>query len=180
MRDAPLDNSAPALRGGAPRRTPALRGGALRVMQWVLRLCLAGLFVYAGALKLLDPAGFAEDISHYRLLPEALVAPFALGLPVLEVVVGAGLLSRAYMKGAAALCALLLGVFAVAMAQSKLRGIDLECGCFGASTEARVSWGKVTLDAVLAMLAAWLARPASTAATPAKDPAPAPPASPRP
>ena len=87
------------------------------------------------------------------------MAPFALAMPVLEVVTAAGLLWPAYAQGAAALCALMLLTFAVAMAQTKLRGINLDCGCFGAGAEAQVSWGKVTLDAGLAMLALWLVRP---------------------
>ena len=78
---------------------------------------------------------------------------------MLELVAGLALLVPAYTRGAALLCASLLGTFAIAMAQSKLRGIDLECGCFGAASEARVSWTKVTLDLALAMLAVWLVRP---------------------
>jgi uncharacterized membrane protein YphA (DoxX/SURF4 family) len=131
----------------------------LQWLQWGVRLGVAGLFIYAAVPKLLDAAHFAEDINHYRMLPEALVGPLALGLPALELVAGLALLVPAYTRGAALLCAAMLGMFAIAMAQSKLRGIDLECGCFGAASEARVSWTKVTLDLALAMLAAWLVRP---------------------
>jgi len=123
------------------------------------RVSLALMFAYAGALKLADPTGFATDIANYRMLPDALVGPLALGLPVLEVVTALGLLWPAYAQGAAALCALMLGAFAIAMAQTKLRGIDLACGCFGAGADAQVSWSKVALDVALAMLALWLVRP---------------------
>jgi uncharacterized membrane protein YphA (DoxX/SURF4 family) len=136
-----------------------MRGAWVQALQWLVRLGIAGLFLYAAVPKLLDPTHFAEDISHYRVLPEAFVGPLALGLPVLELVAGLALLVPAYSRGAALLCAGLLGMFAIAMAQSKLRGIDLECGCFGAASEARVSWTKVTLDLLLAMLAVWLVRP---------------------
>src|SRR6266478_9192358 len=43
-----------------------------RMLGWValaLRVVLAGLFVLAGALKLLDPAAFALEISRYQLIP---------------------------------------------------------------------------------------------------------------
>lgn len=136
-----------------------MRGARLHWLVWAARLGVAGLFIAAAVPKLLDAAHFAEDINHYRMLPESFVGPLALGLPVLELVAGLALLVPAYTRGAALLCAAMLGVFAIAMAQSKLRGIDLECGCFGAASEARVSWTKVTLDLALAMLAAWLVRP---------------------
>jgi hypothetical protein len=153
-----------------------MRGQWQPWLQWGIRLGVAGLFVFAAAPKLLDATHFADDVNHYRLLPEALVAPFALGLPVLELVVGVGLLVPAYQRGAALLSALMLGLFAVAMAQSKLRGIDLECGCFGAASEARVSWTKVTLDVLLAMLAVWLVRPLPKTPPAAEHAQPAPPA----
>jgi putative oxidoreductase len=149
MSAARLDIEAPHRRFAAARRW----------LHWGARLGIAGLFIYAAVPKLLDAGRFAEDINHYRILPEAWVAPLALGLPVLELVAGLALLIPAYTRGAALLCAVMLGGFAIAMAQSKLRGIDLECGCFGAASEARVSWTKVTLDLLLAMLAGWLVRP---------------------
>jgi putative oxidoreductase len=139
------------------------RPQALEAGRWLVRLGLAAVFLYAGGLKLLDPNSLAEAIGNYRMLPPALVGPLALGLPVLEIVAGVALLIPPYTRGAAVLCALMLGAFAVAMAQSKLRGIDLDCGCFGASDEARVSWTKVTVDLLLAMLAVWIARPQSRA-----------------
>jgi len=137
----------------------ALQASPARLLRVLARIGLAGVFAYAGALKLADPNGFATDIANYRMLPEALVGPLAVGLPVLELVTALGLLWPAYTQGAAALCALMLGGFAIAMAQTKLRGIDLDCGCFGAGADAQVSWTKVALDVALAMLALWLVRP---------------------
>jgi hypothetical protein len=120
---------------------------------------LAGLFLYAGGLKLADPVGFAQDLLHYRVLPEPLIGPLAVGLPVLEIVCGLGLLTRTYMRGSALLTGLMLALFAAAMAQAKLRGINLDCGCFGAAASMQVSWTKVAINVGLAMLAIWIARP---------------------
>jgi hypothetical protein len=122
-------------------------------------LSLAGLFLYAGGLKLADPVGFAQDLLHYRVLPELLIGPLAVGLPVLETVCGLGLLTRTYMRGSALLSGLMLALFAAAMAQAKLRGINLDCGCFGAAASMQVSWTKVAINVGLAMLAMWIARP---------------------
>lgn len=125
---------------------------------WLIRLGLAGLFLWTGGQKLLEPGAFAASIANYRVLPDALVGAAAIGLPVLEIVVGLALLVPAYAQGAALIVAALLAVFAVAMAQSKLRGIDLDCGCFGAGNDSQVSWLKVTVNLGLAMLAVWTSR----------------------
>ena len=120
-------------------------------LAWAVRLGLAGLFAYAGASKLLDPQGFAEDLQNYRALPDAWAGMLAVALPMLELVVAAGLLATSHAGGAALLSGLLLAAFAGAMAQAKLRGIDVECGCFGGAS--RVSWWKVALDLGLAAAA---------------------------
>lgn len=129
----------------------------VKLVQWAGRIGLAGLLLWASVSKLGDPAAFAQDISHYRVLPAALVGPLALLLPALECVVAVALLTRPYFAGAALLSGLMLAIFAVAMAQAKLRGIDLACGCFGNEAAAPVSWTKVAFDGALAMLAGWVA-----------------------
>lgn len=143
-------------------------GPLLSAAHWLIRISLAALFLWTGAQKLLEPGAFAASIANYRVLPEALVGAAAVGLPVLEMVVGLALLVPAYAQGAAVIVALLLSVFAAAMAQSKLRGIDLDCGCFGAEQASQVSWLKVTVNLGLAMLAVWTARARLSLPTPKK------------
>ena len=107
--------------------SPALKTAAL----WSGRLLLGGAFAYAAAQKILDPAAFATDLGHFRLLPVALIAPFALYLPWLELLCGVGVLCRWSERGALFLTALLCGVFCVALASAWFRGLDINCGCFG-------------------------------------------------
>ena len=135
---------------------------------WLTRIGLAALFLWTGAQKVLEPGAFAASIANYRVLPELLVGATAIGLPVLELVVGLALLVPRYARGAAVIVAALLTVFAAAMAQSKLRGIDLDCGCFGAEQQSQVSWLKVTVNLGLAMLAVWTARARLSLPTPKK------------
>ncbi|MDH5672214.1 MAG: hypothetical protein OEZ06_08700 [Myxococcales bacterium] len=134
----------------------ASAAGAFALAHGLARLLLSGIFLYTGVTKLADPGALATDIANYRLLPEALAGPAALLLPVLELVVGAALLSRSHLAGGGALAGALLLAFAAAMAQAKLRGIDLNCGCFGAGVESQVSWAKVGIDVALAAPALWL------------------------
>ena len=124
--------------------SPEQRAQLQRVSSWTWRLFLASLFAVAGLSKVGAASDFARDIANYRLVPDTFAAWAALFLPVLELVLAVGLLLPRYVRGAGALGALLLAGFAAAMAQAKLRGIDLACGCFGGDTQ--VSWGKVALN----------------------------------
>ena len=53
-------------------------------MSWFVRLMVAGLFVYAGAVKWLRPDAFLADIESYRMLPYWLAWLTAFYLPPLE------------------------------------------------------------------------------------------------
>lgn len=118
---------------------------------------LAAVLFSAGVAKLGDPNALAEVIANYRVLPDALVIALAGILPVAEILVALALVAGPCVQGAGLVGAAMLTGFAGAMAQAKLRGIDLECGCFGASVHAQVSWGKVALNVAFAGLAAWVA-----------------------
>jgi hypothetical protein len=125
-----------------------------RAVAWAMCVILAGVFALAAVPKLIDPSGFANDLLNYRVLPDALVGLFALFMPALELVIAAALLWPRYQRGAALLSTLLLVSFAAAMAQARIRGIDLSCGCFGAAFESKVSWLTVTRSLVLAAMSA--------------------------
>ena len=95
------------------------------------RLFIGGLFLYAGATKLADTAGFSQVIAAYRILPDPLVPCAALGLPAFELVAGAGtLLNRRWaILGVLGMMVLFLGVLGYGVAM----GLDIDCGCFSAS-----------------------------------------------
>jgi hypothetical protein len=74
-------------------------------------------------------------------------------VPAFELVVAIGLLIPMYARGASLIAASMLLLFSVAMAQARMRGIDLSCGCFGAAFEAKVSWLTVARSAALGAIA---------------------------
>jgi len=107
-----------------------------RLASLLLRLAMGGLLLYAGIAKLRDPAGFAQEIANYQLMPG--LAPYlAVTLPAIELLVGGALLFSPWRwRQAGALgAALLLGVFLVAAGSAVARGLDISCGCFGTGTE---------------------------------------------
>jgi putative oxidoreductase len=125
---------------------------AATLLPRVCAVIIAGVFLAAAIPKLIDPASFASDIQNYRVLPEHLAGHAALYVPAFELVIALALLWPRYQRGAALLATAMLVVFAVAMAQARVRGIDLSCGCFGAAFESKVSWWTVARSSGLAVL----------------------------
>ena len=102
-------------------------------------LLLGGLFVAAGALKAWDPAGFAADIFHYRLVPWSVAVGLSLYLPWLEVIAGGALLLGRGRRAGLWVVSALMAVFAGAALWAAVRGLDIGCGCFG-GTQGEAQW----------------------------------------
>ena len=95
------------------------------------RLLLSLVFVYAGTSKLLDPQAFSTSIDHYHLLPYPLVLGLALYLPWLEIVTGLAVMLHWRYRGALVLLIALYALFSTALASAWMRGLNIDCGCFG-------------------------------------------------
>jgi len=105
------------------------------IMRWgktVLRTAVGGLFVYAGVLKASDPTAFLKSIENYQILPHAAAVAAAFYLPYLEIFCGTGLVIKRLQSGALALLGGLMFVFIAALLAAWVRGLDIDCGCFGA------------------------------------------------
>ena len=134
-----------------------------RFLSFVLRLVVGGVFVYAGVLKILDPAQFANDVANYRLLPSALVNFVAITLPWVETVAGILMVMGFWLPGSALVITGLMGVFLVAIGQALMRGLDIQCGCFGTIRAGKIDAKTLVFDVALFVFAAWLYWRASTA-----------------
>jgi hypothetical protein len=125
---------------------------ALTTLEWICRLALAGLFLYAALPKLADPAAFAKAITNYKvsfpLIGQNYVYPAAIFLPALELIAGLGLLYHKTKHAAGAVATVLLSVFTILILQAVLRGFNIDCGCFGTSDLAaakahKVGWSRL-------------------------------------
>lgn len=131
------------------------------LLEWLLRLGLGGLFLYAGAVKLDDLQQFYLDVHHFELTPSDVSMVLAMFLPWLEIAVGAALVSRRLYLGAITLSAGMSIVFLVAIASAWWRGLDITCGCFGRETNQtnfpqHIAFNGAMLAAALCL--AWLDR----------------------
>ena len=98
----------------------------------IFRLVLGGLFVYAGVVKVLDPLEFAQNIRNYRLVGQALSFLTAVVLPWLEILAGVALAAGIWKRASALIITGLLVFFILLTLVTIARGLDVECGCFGA------------------------------------------------
>lgn len=130
----------------AIRRATA-RAIALRV----IGIALGATFVYASLDKIARPDRFADIVKDYQMLPALFVNAFALLMPWVEMVTGAALVLGVWRRAAGLLAAALTVAFMVAIAQARLRGLDIECGCFDVSSTSstKASWSLFARDAVL-------------------------------
>lgn len=147
-----MDESRLAGRSGSVPHMQIDRAFIVKTSVIAARMIVAGVFVYAAVPKLLDPQAFAESIANYRVLPDVFSAWGALVLPSVELVLAAALLWGPLVEGAAWLIGALLLMFSSGMVQALVRGIDVDCGCFGSATQMDVGAGALLKNAVLLAL----------------------------
>jgi putative oxidoreductase len=127
----------------------SVAGEKMKILLRVVAILIGALFVYAGAVKVIDPVAFARDIDNYKMLPWRAGVWLALYLPWLEILCGLALITRVLYRGSVFIVTSLMSVFILASIVAKGRGLDVRCGCFGhASTYLNFSWHLV-LDFLL-------------------------------
>ena len=126
----------------------------------VVRLILGGIFVAAGAIKVVDPLTSIRAVRAYQLLPDGWVRVVGWGLPFGEIALGLLLIAGLCTRWAALLAAALLVVFLIAVVSAAARGLSIDCGCFGGGGQ--VAGGQtaypleVARDLGFLLLAGWL------------------------
>jgi uncharacterized membrane protein YphA (DoxX/SURF4 family) len=94
----------------------------------LLRFVIGAVFAYAGFIKLMDPKSFAKVISQYDLIPELLLAPVSIGLPLLELLAGLGLIFN--IRGSLSVIFGMLVLFVFVLWYGTLKDLSIDCGCF--------------------------------------------------
>jgi uncharacterized membrane protein YphA (DoxX/SURF4 family) len=129
----------------------------MNIVVLIARLIVGGVFVVAGGLKIGHADQFAAQIAAFGIVPQPVVAPMALLLPFLEVLLGLYLIVGLYTRLVAGIAIVQLLIFAGAIASAVLQGHSLSCGCFGPNDTSVTSWPEVGRDIALAVVAALIA-----------------------
>ena len=126
----------------------------IKILHWLCRLIIAGVFIYSGYIKLQETLQFAVAISGYKMVPEHLIYPMARTLPWVEIILGLAVLIGWKIRYFSAATAALLLFFIVVLSITILRGIEANCGCFG--LDERISPLTVLRDSLFLIPALYL------------------------
>jgi uncharacterized membrane protein YphA (DoxX/SURF4 family) len=140
-----------------------------RLIMWLGRLLLGGIFIYAGYSKIFFPnrflwplemlkfsvaanlSNFSFQVDSYKMLSPAGVRFVAHSLPFAEILLGLLLLIGWRLKIWGAIVSLLLLGFVTVVTRAYLLHMDINCGCFAAPEP--VSLKKILEDSAMAALA---------------------------
>ncbi len=136
---------------------------ALQVTRIGLQLSIGGILLASAIGKSLDVPGFIEVLKTYRAFPDALLAPLAYGIIVVEATLGVWVLSGRRLRGSALAAGIVNLGYALWMTLSLVRGLELtNCGCFGVFLPQPLRWYSPLEDLVLVAGSVWLWRIAAT------------------
>lgn len=128
----------------------------------IARLALGGVLFAAGWLKIFTPAKSQMAVRAYEVLPIPVANFLGLVLPWLEIGVGVLLILGVGVRLSAIIGGALMLLFIVAIAQAGLRGLSIDCGCFGGGGAVEAGKTKylseILRDTGLALLALYLIR----------------------
>jgi len=106
-----------------------------RILHYLFRLILGGVFIWAGIIKITNPLGFAQDIANYLIFPQNVSFFLALLLPWIEVICGVFIITGLFLRSSSAFLSCILVGFLILIFVTMIRGIDVECGCFGSLSQ---------------------------------------------
>jgi uncharacterized membrane protein YphA (DoxX/SURF4 family) len=136
---------------------------AIVTLAWLARVTLGLVLIYSGMIKIARPYEFLNSVFQYQLLGPNSATLVAAVLPFVELTLGAALLCGAFTLGAALLASILFVIFTVGQASALLRGLDADCGCFGAVE--KVGWASLLRTGALLAGALFCVAPGYRAAT---------------
>ena len=122
---------------------------ALPWLGLAIRLIAGSVWVLAGATTVPDLGAFAVQVDRYQLLPTFLVVPFAYVLPFFEIFLGLYIAAGLFVRASALAGTILFAIFVGAQGQALIRGLILDCGCFGAIARIPVGPWTILRDIVL-------------------------------
>ena len=140
-----------------------------RIILWIGRLVLGGIFVYAGIAKLIYPnthlwpmfflkfsvstnlSMFQQQVESYRMLSPDAAQLLAHTLPFVEIALGLLLLVGWQVRIWATLITLIIVGFLGVVTRAYLLHMDINCGCFG--TPEKLTLWTVIRDSLLSALA---------------------------
>jgi putative oxidoreductase len=131
----------------------------LRILHWLSRSILGGIFIYSGYIKTQNWLQFVGAINGYKLFSDNndwLVWKIADYFPWFEIALGLSLLLliKRKIRYAAVVATALMLFFIILLTITYFRGIEANCGCF--SFDDRISPKTIARDSLMLLPALYL------------------------
>jgi prepilin-type N-terminal cleavage/methylation domain-containing protein len=121
----------------------------ITIMIRSIGFCIGVFLVATSFGHILDPYKFLHSVLNYRLISGVYAQWMAIFIPWVQIFAGIALIIGICRKGALGIAASLFTLFFLAQLTALVRGLDINCGCFG-SGDHPVSWqGCIGLVALL-------------------------------
>ncbi|NHN54290.1 DoxX family protein [Calidifontibacter sp. DB0510] len=124
----------------------------------VLRLIVGAVMLWAGITKAMNLSETQMATRAFQILPYELAGAWGLVMPFVEILVGALLVVGLFVRPAAIVAGLLMVAFIIGIISVWVRGISIDCGCFGGggTTKEPAYPMELARDIALFACCAWL------------------------
>lgn len=139
------------LQAGRERRRP--------LKHWVLffmRMILGGVFSFSAWNKIMAPQALADAIVGFEIFPESIALEAAIMLIWLELICGTFMLLGLWARATVIVITGMLTLFEAGLISVVVRGIEVNCGCFGQFSEMQVGWDTIFRNLVQLIFCALL------------------------
>jgi len=113
---------------------------------------LAGVLLFSGISKIIDPMPLIETLKLVTKLPEEFLIIIATVLPVIEIGLGLLIILRIKPKPVLLATLILFSAFFVFSVYGTIVGIKNDCGCFGSLVKSEIGWGMVGRNTILLII----------------------------
>jgi uncharacterized membrane protein YphA (DoxX/SURF4 family) len=114
-----------------------------------MRFILGAVFAVAAWHKFPAPQALADAIIGFQMVPESMALIVAIILIWHELVCGVFMLLGLWTRATTIVISGMLAVFQVGLISVVVRGIEVDCGCFGSFSEMEVGWFTITRNFIL-------------------------------
>ncbi|HPN38940.1 MAG TPA: MauE/DoxX family redox-associated membrane protein [Melioribacteraceae bacterium] len=121
-----------------------------------LRFLLGIVFIFAGIEKINSPNSFFNSINNYKIFSDYISYSIVLILPWLELFIGILLIFNKYIKECLTIYMILLILFNILVFSAIIRGLNIDCGCYGNSINVKASYTKIAENFGLFFIALYL------------------------
>ena len=130
-----------------------MRKYLVSIIDLLLRIFIGGVFILSGISKLLDIPAFAKVVHEFDILPDLLVTPFSVALPIVELAAGLLVVLGLFVRPALIFIMMMLVAF-IAVIIPNLGGENVisECGCFGGLLKSTININLLIRDIVFLLI----------------------------